>query len=189
MADHIQAHTAASVQMKADAFLALPESSTPTELVEGAVIVSPAPKVSHQITLSKLVTLINALVPDGLVLFAPTDVYFDENNVVQPDLLWISEGNTGCQLVEDAYWKGPPDLIIEVLSPGSARRDKQEKFNLYQKYWVKEYWIADPAYGVIEVWQLENAEYKRLGVFGKDDTFTSAVLGRQVIELTGVFQP
>jgi Uma2 family endonuclease len=173
--------------MKADEFLALPETSTPTELLGGVVVMSPAPKVSHQITLSSLVTLIKLLVPDGLVLFAPTDVLFDENNIVQPDLLWISENNTACQLIEDAYWKGPPDLIIEVLSPGSARRDKQEKFELYQKHGVQEYWIADPAYQVIEVWQLENKVYSRMGVFGKNDTFTPSVLGEKSIQLTDVF--
>ena len=186
MADHT--HTAAHIHMQADAFLALPETTAPTELLEGEVVVSPAPKVSHQIALSNLVSLIKSLIPDGIVLFAPTDVYFDESNVVQPDLFWISESNSDCQLIEDSYWRGAPDLIIEVLSPGSARRDKHDKFNLYQQHGVAEYWIADPAYQVIEVWQLTDGEYKRIGVFGSTDTFTSLILGEQAIQLTDIFE-
>lgn len=176
-----------TIRMNATDFLQLPETTTPTELVEGEVIVSPSPSIDHQIAASNIDTLIKSLVSDGLVLFAPMDVKFDEDNVVQPDVFWISASNQHCKRVENAYWQGPPDLVIEVLSPGSGRRDRRTKFDLYEKHGVREYWIADPTQQLIEVWQFEDNHYQRVGVFGAIDTFTSPVLDKEVV-LESIFE-
>ncbi|KAB2857681.1 MAG: Uma2 family endonuclease, partial [Anaerolineae bacterium] len=76
--------------------------------------------------------------------------------------------------------------IVEVLSPGTGRQDKNAKFNLYQKYGVREYWIADPVHKVLEVWQLQDGHYTRQGAYGPEDTFESAVLGK-VVDVSKIF--
>ncbi len=73
--------------------------------------------------------------------------------------------------------RGAPDLVIEVLSPGTARRDKKDKFSLYEKHGVREYWIIDPSEKLLEVWQLRDGRFSRLDVFGPGDPFTSLLLG------------
>lgn len=178
MVDHVQ--IAPRTRMSSAEFLALPESNLPMELLNGEIFMSPAPTIGHQRSVRQIFKVVDELSTDGEVFFAPADVYFDEDNTVQPDVFWISAHNTHCSLVEEHYCQGAPDLIVEVLSPGTGRQDKNAKFNLYQKYGVREYWIADPVHKVLEVWQLQDGRYTRQGAYGPEDTFESAVLGKSV---------
>lgn len=157
-------------------FLNLPETSLPTELINGEVIVSPASVEEHQRTLFRIARVLEHLVPNGEVFIAPLDVYFDERNTVQPDIFWVAAGGA-CISVDGMYRKGSPDLIIEVLSPGTALRDKREKFQLYEKYGVHEYWLADPYLRVIEVWQWLDGHFKLVVTSGAGKSFTSPLLG------------
>jgi Uma2 family endonuclease len=118
-------------RMTAAEFLELPETMHITQLIDGQVI------VWRSQTLDTL-SLIFARRSDGTVSIAPTDVYFDDFNVVQPDVLWISGANTRCIVVDGRHFKGAPDLIVEVLSPGTTRIDRKNKFDLYEKYGVHE---------------------------------------------------
>jgi Uma2 family endonuclease len=86
-------------RMTASEFLALPESNLPAELLNSEIIMSPAPELSHQDIVGRLYMLIKTLAPGGKVYFAPVDVYLDESNVVQPDVLWIADGSA-CVPVE-----------------------------------------------------------------------------------------
>jgi Uma2 family endonuclease len=106
--------------------------------------------------------------------------------VAQPDVFWVSSENEKCKLRDDGYWYGPPDLIVEVLSPGTARQDKVTKFAIYERHGVREYWIADPVYQNIEVWTLADGRYTRLGLFRVGDTFTSPVLN-QPVDVSAIF--
>jgi Uma2 family endonuclease len=90
-------------------------------------------------------------------------------------------------VVTEKRLEGPPDLIVEVLSPGTERRDKKDKFELYQRFGVREYWIMHPQEEYIEVWRLENGVLVRQGVYGPDESFVSAVLGGKTVELKGIF--
>jgi Uma2 family endonuclease len=76
--------------------------------------------------------------------------------------------------------EGTPELVVEVFSPGSVSRDKRDKFQLYQRHGIAEYWMVDPAEGYLEVYTLENKRYVRLGVFVDGETFTSPALRRDV---------
>lgn len=173
--------------MTAEAFSQLPETSLPIELINGEVIVSPTPKDQHQHILGELYTLIKSLMPGGVVRMAPLDVYLDDHNVVQPDLFWISTQNERCQLIE-GYWHGAPDLVVEILSPSTARRDKTAKFDLYEAHGVGEYWMVEPVAEYVEVWCLEAEAYTRQGVWGPGDHFSSSVLGNQMVEVGMLFQ-
>jgi Uma2 family endonuclease len=159
-------------RVPASEFLALPESSLPTELLDGEVIMSPAPELNHQDIVGRLYMLIKTLAPGGKVYFAPVDVYLDESNVVQPDVLWIADGSA-CVSVEGKYLRGAPELIAEVFSPGTVRRDKKDKFRLYEKLGVREYWMIDPGERLLEVWQLKKGHFVLLDVFVPGEQFMS----------------
>src|SRR5215212_9009481 len=130
-------------KMTASEFLALPVSNMPHELINGEAIMSPSPSVAHQRLLARLFDILRKLVPNGEVFLAPLDVYLDDTNIVQPDLLWVAADNTNI-LIEDNLLRGAPDLTVEIFSPGSARNDRREKFRLYEKHGVREYWMVDP---------------------------------------------
>src|SRR5690606_14643564 len=106
-------------RMTAAEFLELPESNQITELIDGEVSVSPAPLIDHQNVVLETAVILRGLIPDGRVYIAPSDVYFDDINVVQPDIFWISDKNERCIAVGRKHFRGAPDLIVEVLSSGT----------------------------------------------------------------------
>jgi Uma2 family endonuclease len=159
-------------------FFALPETNTPMELVNGEVIEVPSPVPEHQEAVVRLVLLISQLTLSlgGKVYVAPLDVYLDDANVPQPDVMWVAP-DSQCQVGEKRLI-GAPDLIAEVLSPGTALQDKRYKFRLYERYGVREYWIVDPSEKLIEVWYPKEGRFVLLDVYGRGETFTSPLLGR-----------
>lgn len=171
-------------RLTAAEFAQLPETNLPVELIEGEVIMSPAPTSEHQIVAGELYSLLREIVAGGRVFFAPLDVYLNENNAVQPDVFWVAP-ESRCVEREGRY-HGPPDLVVEVVLPSSLRHDRSVKFLLYEKHGVAEYWIADPVAGKLEVWSLKDVEYTLVGAYGDGTQFTSPRLGCEV-RLSGVF--
>ncbi len=174
-------------RMSASEFAQLPESNLPTELLQGEMIVTPAPTDTHQQLVYAFAKLVERLGEGGFMRLSPLDVHLDKYNVVQPDVFWVSGPGSRCKLGADGYWHGAPDLVIEVLSPGTTQRDKIDKFRLYQKHGLREYWIADRVGRYIEVWLLESGKYQHRGTFGPDENFTSEVLGGQTVEMKELF--
>jgi Uma2 family endonuclease len=177
---------AVQAKITADDFLQLPETNLPTELIDGEIIVAPAPKASHQNTVFSSAKTIEKIAPHGKVYISPIDVYLDERNVVQPDVMWNGT-DSQCILIDDSYWRGAPDLVVEVLSPSTALRDKQTKFRLYEKYGVREYWMVEPAAQYVEVWYLVEGKFALHGVFGVGETFTSTVFGNKSVDVSLIF--
>ncbi len=134
------------------------EEGAPYELIRGRLIMSPSPLPIHQTVLRILSRKFGDFEEsaDGLCYIAPIDVVLSNDTIVQPDLLYLSERRR--DLVKKRI-EGPPDLIVEILSPGTGRRDKTEKLDLYAKYGVAEYWIVDPAMQAFEFLLLENGKY------------------------------
>lgn len=163
-------------RMTAAAFFELPESLLPVELLDGEVIMSPAPELAHQDIVLAAALLLKNLVCEGNVYVAPVDVHLDEQNVVQPDVLWAGASGA-CVAVAGKHLRGAPDLIVEVFSPGSISRDKKRKFHLYEQHGVREYWMIDPLERYIEVHRHENGRFVLQGVYEPEDTFESAALG------------
>jgi Uma2 family endonuclease len=161
-------------------FKLLPESSERLELINGELVLSPTPVNTHQSVVAKLHLQLFQLKPNGTVILSPSDVFFTNETVLQPDIFWVREGSKDCQIQDDDYWHGAPDLVVEVLSPSTAKRDKTTKYEIYQTNGVREYWIADPYNETLEAYTLENKVYRKLGVFGKEDSFASPVLGKAV---------
>ena len=112
----------------------LPEGE-PVELLRGRLIVSPSPTALHQIILRRLSQLFENAEENsgGLCLLAPMDVVLSGDTILQPDLLYIAKDRRG---MVGHRVEGAPDLVIEILSPESNRRDRTEKLNLYAKYGV-----------------------------------------------------
>ena len=119
------------------------------ELLFGRLHVSPSPSVLHQIVLGLLYEVLNRMADatGGLALLAPVDVILAVHSVVQPDLLYVSPARRA--IVQERL-EGAPDLVVEILSPGSTRRDRGEKLALYLTSGVREYWIVDPVERQIE---------------------------------------
>lgn len=174
-------------RMTADEFDRLPEHDGGfVELIEGVVVVAGGASVDHQNLHRNLLKLMFALKLDerGKLLYAPFSVKLDEENIPEPDFLWIAPETV--VVYERARIVGSPDLIIEILSPSTGKLDKTTKFDVYERSGVKEYWIADPDYGVIEIYSLREGRYARLGAYGEGDSFESPVLGI-TIALNGIF--
>ncbi|MBC8171610.1 MAG: Uma2 family endonuclease [Anaerolineae bacterium] len=174
------------VKVTAAEFFELPETMHLTELIEGYLFVTPAQVPRHQLLLADFFRLLHHLRPNGELFFAPLSVYLDDENIPQPDLLWVA-ADSKC-IITDKRLEGPPDLIVEIFSPGTAKRDKSDKFKLYERFGVREYWMVDPVGQYVEVWVWTEGRYVQQGVYGAGDKFESPVLGNKSVDLTGIFE-
>ena len=156
------------------------------EIIGGELLLTPAPDTRHQIAVSELGFRMMQFVREhklGLVLFAPTDVVLDPPNVVQPDILFIRAENMG--ILKERAVQGAPDLVVEILSPSSVKRDRHRKMELYARAGVPEFWIVDPVYRTIEVFSLSDTGYKLLSFGGEDERVSSGVLKGFGVEVGG----
>jgi Uma2 family endonuclease len=135
-----------------DDLLAMPDDGLRHEIIDGVLYVSPSPATPHQFTVGKLHQAIANYLDDhpvGEVYLAPFDVVFTKHDVVEPDLLFIRAERLA--VLTDRNVTGAPDLVIEVLSPGTRRVDLTLKRDLFEREGVREYWIVDPVEGTIAV--------------------------------------
>lgn len=173
-------------RLTAHEYFALPETSEPTELLDGELVVSPPPTPIHQRIVTNLFALLLERVNSvgGELFTSPIGLYLDEENIPQPDFLWLGP-NTKC-IVGPQYLSGPPELVIEILSPSTSRRDKRQKFRLYERHGVAEYWIIDPTNQFVDLWHLVDGAYQSIDTFTPGDTFQSPQLG--AIEVNAIFK-
>src|SRR6266542_4280007 len=94
----------------------------------------------------------------GKVFIALIDVVLDEENTVQPDLVFVATANLG--IIQRRAIFGTPDLLVELISPSSVRRDRYDKKELYARFGVKEYWLGDPANKSLEILTLKEGHYE-----------------------------
>jgi Uma2 family endonuclease len=137
-------------------FVRIPEDGRRHEILDGAHVVSPAPSRIHQRIVVRLVTILEGFVePRGLgeVYVAPFDVVLSRHDVVEPDVLFLSASRAA--ILTDANVQGAPDLAVEILSPGTRRRDLGEKRARYELLGVLEYWIVDPKAASVLVFRRE----------------------------------
>lgn len=172
-------------RMTAEEFLALPETTAIHELLDGAVYMAPPPMVEHQSSSMNIIALLLKIIPGGRLFHAPTGVYFDAENIPEPDIIWLSEANLG--KIKLRYIEGAPDLVVEIFSNSTAKRDKEDKFHLYEKYGVREYWMVDPSNEYVEVYALVERTFTKRGIYEKADSFTSSLFGDVVIQVAAFF--
>ena len=159
------------------------------ELIHGELILmAPSPREAHQRTEMQLATKLNIFVEDndlGRVYSAPFDVALSDTDVVQPDLMFIS--NERAHIITQDNIRGAPDLVIEILSPSTAARDRTVKRNLYAKHAVKEYWQVDTDAKTIAVLLLSGGDYELMGIYGDGQTLTSPTLEGFTLNLHDIF--
>jgi Uma2 family endonuclease len=162
----------------ADEFFQLPETNLPRELINGEILEITAPELDHQDVVGNIFVFVKGVARQrgGKAYVAPVDVYLDTLNIPQPDVLWVAPDSL-CHADGNKRLIGAPDFVAEVLSPSTALKDRREKFALYERFGVREYWIVDPRDQLIEVWILREAAFVRLNVYGLEDTFESPLLG------------
>ena len=133
---------------------AMPDDRNRYETIAGELFVTPAPSLRHQAVLARLHLVIGAYVERhrlGHVWFAPLDVVYGPMTLVEPDLLFVAAARR--DVLTEQEVTAAPDLVVEVLSPSTARTDRGRKRALYQETGVREYWIVDAEQNRVEIWR------------------------------------
>lgn len=168
-------------------YLQLPDEQR-YEVLEGVLCRLPTPPVMHQQVLGNLVAVIDKFVEKrslGSVYFGPLDVILDEDTVVQPDLLVIRKERLSILKREGV--RGAPDLVVEVLSPSNAHRDRGIKRQLYGRYGVQEYWFVDPQEHTVEVTVQQNGALQTVGIAKDGEGVRSALFPDLFLEVASLF--
>ncbi len=170
-------------------YLLLPEGDR-RELIEGEFYVVPAPTPHHQRVSARLQHALHDFVAAnrlGEVFDAPIDVVLSEENVVQPDLIFVARDRAA--IVRETHVAGAPDLVVEIVSPGTAERDRETKRRLYFKYGVREYWLADPGAGTIEVLIPGEADFATHRVFPRGTSLSSPLFPGFSLSVEDIVRP
>lgn len=131
------------------------------EIINGEMIQKSAPTPLHQDVSRNLLYILetfNRIHNKGKIFYSPVDVYLDDYNKPQPDLVFVSKERKN--IVTNDGIMGIPDLLVEIISPTSVIRDRIEKKNLYERKAIQEFWLVDPQYAAIEVYTLQNNRYE-----------------------------
>ena len=158
-------------------YLAGAEELTRQELVWGTLVREPAPSYPHQAVVTRALILLERHVREqraGLVCVSPLDVVLDADRalVVQPDVVFVSHDRA--KVLGNQMW-GAPDLVVEVESPGTRRRDRTLKLGWYRQYGVREYWLVDPIAVTVTVMVLDRPDVER-HTYSDDQPVRSRVL-------------
>jgi Uma2 family endonuclease len=150
-----------TIKMTAQQFLMLGEDppGVRLELVNGEIAVSPSPIPDHSHVVIALATILKVHIDqhDLGQLFTDVDTIFGEHDVRRPDLLFFRKSRL--HLIGEKAMEGPPDLAVEILSPGNTTTDRRDKFKLYESGKVRHYWIVDPKMRTIEAYRLASGKY------------------------------
>ena len=178
-----------SKEWTVDEFLQLEESSTPCELLNGELVMSPAPTPYHQNVCSNLNDYLKPAAKklDGFVFFSPIDLFIDRKNVFQPDLIFVTPQKK--HIITNRGIEGVPDLVVEIVSPHNIFNDRNRKKKVYQQIGVPEYWIVDPAHKTLEVYRHDQADHDTPFLFLQEEgTVTSSILPGLQFPLEEIFK-
>ena len=159
------------------------------ELLDGELIMVAAPNVKHQRVQGNLYFQLRLFITRyklGELFFAPCDVVLSDTDVVQPDLLFVSREREHL-LSSGENVQGAPDLVIEVLSPATADRDRGYKREIYGKHGVREYWLVDPMAETVTIHRQRNGVLAVAHTFNREQTLRSALLPGLDLRLDDVF--
>lgn len=166
-----------------------PEDNLRRELIGGELIVTAAPALRHQRAVMALASalFIYAKEHGGEVFPAPTDVFFSDVDVVEPDVLFVTEASLA--KLETKFVRGAPDVVVEVSSPTTRRLELVRKRDLYERFGVPEYWYVDLDADRIEVYRLPTDRYGAPVILGRAETLTSPLLDGFSISVAEVLGP
>jgi Uma2 family endonuclease len=166
----------------------MPEARVRNELFGGDLSVTPAPTPYHQRIVRRLASVLGAHADEhgvGEVLTAPIDVVLSPTDVVQPDIVVIRTDRLA--IVGAEAIQGVPDLIIEVLSPATAARDRGRKKDTYERFGVADYWILDPENRTLEMYHLEGRAY-RMAARVDQDTLHATLFPGLAVDLNSLWK-
>src|SRR5438309_4968583 len=157
-----------------------PLDDTRYEIIDGELFVAKQPSLEHQYACSELCAALRAWSEQtglGLALFAPGIIFAEDDNVA-PDVVWISRERLRTAVGADRELHEPPELVVEVLSPGAPheRRDRDAKLKLYARRGVDEYWIVDLQRGRTEIFRRDGPSFRLAETPGDDDYLQSPIL-------------
>jgi Uma2 family endonuclease len=179
-----------SSQLTYEDYLLFPDDGKRHEIIDGDHCVTPAPRTKHQRISANLTVALASFVKRrgfGLVLAAPTDVILSDNNVVQPDLLFVSTAHAS--IITEDNIHGAPDLVVEIISETTRKKDEVTKRKLYERFGVQEYWVVDPELETVEIFRRTPQEYGRAIELSKEanDILTTELLTGFNLALTAIF--
>jgi Uma2 family endonuclease len=171
-----------------DDLRSFPEDNLRRELIDGELVVTAAPNTRHQRVVTKLVARLfaHAEAHGGEVYPAPTDVYFSETNVVEPDVLFVGPENL--TRVEKAFVRSA-DLVVEVSSPSTRRLELVRKRELYERYGVPEYWYVDLDAERVEAHRLAQGAFGVPEITGRGQAVVSSTVPGFSIEVDDLLEP
>jgi Uma2 family endonuclease len=161
------------------------------EIIDGELYMVKSNGSLHQVVLRNLESMVWPFVRDnqlGQVLFGPLDVILSREDVVQPDLIFVTRERQ--DMISEQGCEGPPDLVVEVTSLSTSSRDRQQKRELYAKYGVQEYWLVDPVARSIDQMELQGEKLSIKGTyFRKDEYVVSQVIPQLSLPVSHIFEP
>jgi Uma2 family endonuclease len=190
--DQMSASSSAAVKLTYDDFVLFPDDGKRHELIDGEHYVTPSPNTRHQRIVGSLYLLIANWLearPIGQIFLAPYDVVFSEFDVVEPDLLYLSN-ERAASVITPLHARGVPELVIEIASKGTRRRDETIKRRLYEKAGVSEYWVVDPEIDAVRIYRRENDRFGRPIELSREagDVITTPLLPGLDLSLGRVFR-
>jgi len=176
-----------------DDFVLFPDDGMRHELIDGEHYVTPSPSFKHQVVLGNLHLLIGGWLQDhrvGRVMLSPFDVVFSKFDVVEPDLLYLSNERAE-QVLTSANVQGVPELVVEIGAPSTRKRDETIKRRLYEKSGVSEYWVIDPELDVVRVYRGGEKGFGKPVEWSLEagDVLTTPLLAGLELPLSEVFRP
>ncbi len=150
-------------------FLLFPDDGKRHELINGEHYMSPAPRINHQDVSGNLFSLIKGFLKrtkQGRIFSAPTDVVFSDIDIMEPDLVYVSAARAA--IITEKNIQGAPDLVVEILSASSRKRDEIIKRKMYEQYDVSEYWIVDPDLEMVKVYRFVEGHYARVAELSRE---------------------
>jgi Uma2 family endonuclease len=170
-------------------YAALPSDGRRWELIDGELEVNAAPSPRHQTVSRRLqFELMRALEVHGLALVfnAPVDLILSPHDIVQPDLLILASARAN--LVTERGIEGAPDVVVEILSPGTQVLDRRVKKATYARFGVAEYWLVDPVGGHLDLYRLDPRQYVIERRFDRASRLTTPSFGEVDVDLSRVFR-
>lgn len=180
------------VKLTYEDFLLFPDDGKRHELIDGEHYVTPSPNRKHQAIVVNLTGMLWSYLqehPIGRVFAAPFDVVFSEFDIVEPDLLFIA-GARQNEVLTPQHVRGAPDLVVEIGSPGTRKRDETIKRRLYERFAVSEYWVIDPELDTIKIYRRTGEHYARVAELSlvQDDVLTTPLLPGLQMPLAKIFE-
>jgi Uma2 family endonuclease len=188
---HPEKATRPTLRLTYEDLVRLPEDRKRHELIDGEHFVTPSPNIRHQSIVGSIYFLIATYLeahPLGRVFGAPLDVIFSDVDVVEPDVLYVS--NERAEALAGTHVRGVPDLVVEVASRGTRKRDQTIKRRLYERVGVLEYWIVDPELEVVRVYRREGERFARVDELSREagDVLVTTLLPGLEVPLSRVFR-